>query len=313
MNAQLPILCILTVLLNACLSQQHSHDVAHLKQTQALQPLFAPHEGLVYTRTISSWQHKGSKYFLRTSDDEKRSLHYWCIEVRHPDGTNYHHHSPQPPFSKAARRPTSDKLHISHRHQGERLILILHHLGNIQIPLHAHNLGYMRNTERTDAAATATLTQAVQAGSTILLFNEGQEHKLSDWEQECLRRILRDAYATSPSRPSRRLLRFYSPAGELLCEHPLSEYWPQNTWSNSPGIATLPDIILPGNTQHRYLSDWWHIVSCRLKIHSHTEKQIDKIPHSESKTITEGFITEGLRSGSGTISAQALDELHKTQ
>ena len=311
MKAQLPFLGLLTLLLSACLCQQLTPAVAHTKHTRALQKLFAPHAELIYARTVSHWKHKDSSYYLRTCDADERSLHYWCIEVQHPDGTSYRHHCPHPPFSKAARRPTSNKLRISHHHCGERIILTLHHLGNAKVALHAHNLGYMPNTNQTDAAATATLSQAVQSGGAIRLFNEGHEHRLTEWEQECLRRILKGACATSPLPPSRRTLRFYSPSGTLLCERPLSEYWPQNTWSNSPGIATLPGTILPGDTRHRYLYDWWHIVSCRLKIYTPIEPHTGNSPQSGRTSITKGFITEGLRSGPGTISGQALDELQK--
>lgn len=313
MKAQLPFLCLLTLLFCACQNQQNCPDGLCVKHAQSLQLLFSPHATPEYPCIVHHWQHHNSHYYLRTGQKITNRPHDWCVEVRHPDGTCYRHSCPQPPFSKAAHRITSEQLRISYRHKGERLILTLHHINNAQVILHAHNLGYMESAEYTDAAATATLAQAVQQGGTISLYNEGRECQLTEWEQECLRRMLKGALATSPQQPSRRTLRFYSLGGNLLCEHPLSEYWPHNHWSDRPGIATLPDVVLPGNTLHRYLRNWWHIVSCRLQIHSHNQLQEGKIPRNDGNPITEGFITGGLRQGTGTISSQALEELLHTQ
>lgn len=254
---------IACTLLCSCLSQQLSNHVAYVKHTKPLQALFWP-TPTKYPHIIDSWVHKGSKYTIRAK--KQQAVYNWLIEVEHPNGDRFCHRCPEPPFSKALRKPTASTPSVLHHHKGERLTLTLKHLNNARVSLHAHNLGVISPNQQPDSAATATLTHAIQQGGHISLrYCNGKEYQLTEWEQEALRRILHGAIAT-PQQPNYCSLRLHSPDGTLLYELALGEYWPYNGGPHGPGIPTMQGAILAGDFQRFYLHSWWSAVCCRLEL-----------------------------------------------
>lgn len=284
-------------LLCSCLSQQISNQVAYEKHAKPLRALFRPKLTICeqeYTRTLDSWVHKGSKYTIRAK--KQQAVYNWIVEVEHPNGNCYYHRSPEPPFSKALRKPTASTPSVNHHHAGERLTLTLKHLNNARVTLHAHNLGVTTPNQQTDSAATAALTHAIQQGGHISLrYCNGREYQLTEWEQEALRRILHGAIAT-PQQPNYCSLRLHSPDGTLLYELALGEYWPYNSGPHGPGIPTMQGAILAGDYQRFYLHSWWCAVCCRLALHTEPNRPKNKTS----------------RSGPGAIDGTTLDILMKT-
>lgn len=285
-----------SALLSSCLSQQIGNQVAYVKHTKPLHALFGPPVTTCRQESphlISSWVHKGSKYTIRAKN--KNSIHNWLIEVEHPNGTRYRHRSPEPPFSKALRQPSTRTLSVSHCHEGERLTLTLRHLNNARITLHAHNLGVITPDQQADSSATAALAHAVQQGGHISLnYRNEKEYKLTAWEQEALRRMLRGAIAT-PQQPGFHTLLFHSPDGHILYELALGEYWPYNSGPHGFGIPTMKGAILAGDFPQIYLLSWWKGVCCRLSLP-------DSNSHSQPS-----------HSGPGAIDGTTLDKLLKKQ
>lgn len=295
-SANLLPLLLFPALLCGCQSGQLGDKAAYIKHTKALRTLFLPLKEKERPLIIHQWKYHGSLYTIRACTS--RSIHDWLVEVQHPDGSHYCHKTPQPEQSKRLRAASANKIQVTYRHMGEQLILTLNHEHGAQVRLHAHNLGYMADNVPTDSTATATLTQAVQQGGRISLRDDnGKEYRLTDWEQEAMRRILSGAICHPTASPTtRRALCLYNKDGKLLCELPLSEYWLSNHWSAEPGIPTLPTTTLQGNYHRTYLPAWWSGVCLRLHLTP------PRLPGTDSR-----------RSGPGTLSAKQLDELFKNR
>lgn len=314
MQYTLRLFLLLTALLSGCISQQIGQQVAYVKHTTPLRGLFEPHlQQTELPRLICRWTHNGSHYCVRA--DAKKTQVNWYVEVRHTDGSCYRHHNPEPLFCKTLPRQTGDDIRVKHRHKGEQLILTLQHRDNTKVTLHAHNLGLIHSFDtQSDTAATATLQQVVQQAYRInLLYVDGREYQLSEWEQQAMRRLLKGAHiGTLTEAKYACKLQFYDDDRKLLFSLPISEYHVTSGICNHPAPPFMPGTILAGDYHKILLNAWWSGVCLRLNLPS-LQQQLVEQSMSELRNLNGNTITNGFLRCSGVEPDDLLRDSHKNR